>query len=756
MDGKIRQKHCCNGWIILFIFMFLIFGMNLVKSEGVEGVIGIDLIPEESSSANYSTINVNNSDFWDGYDTYTEFDTLLNSTSFKRNAPYVSYVNIQDQLCLGIDECDDPFVDLQLNGPYFSTMLLTVSDHGWLDGLAFVFGDYYGDGEERGYISRLVGGNISIDSDGIELMKFAKDKSYFFTDLNINNTLEVTEGKIYSLDWSNVSASLINNDLSWINKTYFESSNGYLSNLNNKNAVNLSSLLFVNGSGGRVGIGTASPSQALHVDGEVLVEKSGAGSPAFNIQEDGTNYLNIGYNEVSHYGGLNSYTGGTEGNLILQSGGGKVVIGTNTTISKGKLNVVTSSSGASTVSPIGDDIIMEKNGDGGLSIITPDANTGWVLFGSPTDNVGAAFNWNFNSKLMQIGTAQTGGDVAFMAGTFSEKARLEANGNFGIGTSNPQAKLNVWDTSSDTSIMLRNPADTHNRWAQFKYDSDGEALDIIANGYGTGSDNWGRIRFQTGTAPTVNMVIDGLGKVGIGTESPSSGLLEVNGSVSGVSIYALNNISAEDYLYHSPFPSDSYTNEQALNDLINIKGKDGEIDHSTLPSNAVSIINKPIYNETIKQTQKTREVPLIENYTTKNCSYIEIEDGKYQYICDPYLITEEKIKQNCTNETKYTYEIATGVNKITNETIELDYYNRLSYTQEVCIDVTINETYYENETISEKIGEEEEPQTSIGMLIGDIIKSIQQLFTWNTEQDERVAFLESELCKKDNSYGFCT
>jgi len=45
----------------------------------------------------------------------------------------------------------------------------------------------------------------------------------------------------------------------------------------------------------------------------------------------------------------------------------------------------------------------------------------------------------------------------------------------------------------------------------------------------------------------------------------------------GISIYASNNISAEDYLYHSPFPEDSYTSENALSDLIKISGIDGKI-----------------------------------------------------------------------------------------------------------------------------------------------------------------------------------
>lgn len=39
--------------------------------------------------------------------------------------------------------------------------------------------------------------------------------------------------------------------------------------------------------------------------------------------------------------------------------------------------------------------------------------------------------------------------------------------------------------------------------------------------------------------------------------------------------------------------------------------------------------------------------------------------------------------------------------------------------------------------------------------IPKILKWVQDLFNWNEEQDTRTSYLESELCKKDSSYGFC-
>lgn len=85
------------------------------------------------------------------------------------------------------------------------------------------------------------------------------------------------------------------------------------------------------------------------------------------------------------------------------------------------------------------------------------------------------------------------------------------------------------------------------------------------------------------------------GNVGIGTQP--SYPLEVDGHSSGISIYASNNISAEDYLYHSAFPDSGY---DALNDMLLVRSDGhGKLDHSTVPSNSLITIQKPKYYNNI-------------------------------------------------------------------------------------------------------------------------------------------------------------
>jgi hypothetical protein len=226
--------------------------------------------------------------------------------------------------------------------------------------------------------------------------------------------------------------------------------------------------------------------------------------------------------------------------------------------------------------------------------------------------------------------------------------------------------------------------------------------------------------------PNPALSVDASGNVGIGTTSPSLGKLQVNGSVSGISIYAQNNISAEDYLYHSPFTTSS--KEESLNDILKIRGNEGKINHSTLPNDAVSILEKPIYET--EDYEVTEEVC---NYESKFLS------DEYEYICINKVKTLTRNKQTCSVELKESFK------QIENSTE----YKKVIEEIEVCID-------------NPPISYEEEPQTSMGILLSKIVLSIQRLFDKDIELENEITILKTEnslikleLCKKDNSYSWC-
>ncbi len=87
-------------------------------------------------------------------------------------------------------------------------------------------------------------------------------------------------------------------------------------------------------------------------------------------------------------------------------------LGVGITTPDGTCHVHTATAGAVVASPASDDLVVENNTDGGISILVPDDGTSVVNFGSPSDAIGASINWHHDNSLMIVGTNKTGGTLA--------------------------------------------------------------------------------------------------------------------------------------------------------------------------------------------------------------------------------------------------------------------------------------------------------------------------------------------------------
>jgi hypothetical protein len=111
--------------------------------------------------------------------------------------------------------------------------------------------------------------------------------------------------------------------------------------------------------------------------------------------------------------------------------------------------------------------------------------------------------------------------------------------NVGIGTSSPNARLEVNGQNSEAGFRAAWGSSYPNLYGEFKHTGSG-GLKINANAQGT----WADMSLQT--EGTTRLFIESAGKVGIGTSSPNSSL-DVAGSMAVMYRYVVSNQNVMDY-----------------------------------------------------------------------------------------------------------------------------------------------------------------------------------------------------------------
>ena len=258
---------------------------------------------------------------------------------------------------------------------------------------------------------------------------------------------------------------------------------------------------------GHVGIGTSSPAEALDVSGNILVTSENA-TPLHVDRSTSTGSATIQVSNSTH----TTYLG-------TRSGGG-FAIDDDANLSSGPWFVIDTSGnvGIGTTAPRAPlHVAPDQPASDAINVLVSQYRPNVVLedlSGSTTD-----FQFFVDGSALQFryGDASTDTKLA------SEAMRITSTGAVGIGTSSPDANLEVEETAGAATVNVRGSTDSIVRARQTGntgngYFSFGDSADIFVGGmqYDHAGDN---MRFSVNNAERIR--IDSSGKVGIGTSSPS-------------------------------------------------------------------------------------------------------------------------------------------------------------------------------------------------------------------------------------------
>ena len=192
-------------------------------------------------------------------------------------------------------------------------------------------------------------------------------------------------------------------------------------------ATGASERMRINASGD-VGIGTSSPS--FGDGGGLEIQRAGTATLRLENTVDNSLEIRARSNSTDFIGfgafPMRFFTGGTERMRITDAGN----VGIGTSNPDARLNIANGSSGA-TPDTNYDDLHVESSASAGITISSATNSVAGIAFGDEDDSfAGGILYPNFDDSLRFLANG-------------SERMRIDASGNVGIGTSSPSAKLDV-------------------------------------------------------------------------------------------------------------------------------------------------------------------------------------------------------------------------------------------------------------------------------------------------------------------------
>ena len=295
--------------------------------------------------------------------------------------------------------------------------------------------------------------------------------------------------------------------------------NNYLTFYTSANAAPTEKLRITHN--GYVGISTGSPGRMVHIfsrnTGHPLILERGDGSNTqIEIKAAG---VTRGYWGSSSTANFLVYDNDTSDIHFVVNQTGKV--GINETSPLGTLHIKEGDSGLSAANANADTVFIENSANAGITIATPNTNTGYLTFADPEDdNVGQIIYRHGGSYANSMGFFTNAG----------ERVRIMNNGNVNIGTSELDQTvtgrlLNVYGGQ----IRARQTS-SGNTLEAFGHTTSGQSYGLLVNAGTTANDYAATFRNSGGTTM---FRVRGDGSVRVGDNSSFSAHTNANNLVVG-------------------------------------------------------------------------------------------------------------------------------------------------------------------------------------------------------------------------------
>ena len=268
----------------------------------------------------------------------------------------------------------------------------------------------------------------------------------------------------------------------------------------------------------------------IDADDTVVIKSVGTNASAVFAASGDELYLGGGNAYSVRYPAGNNYA-------LFDNSNARVGIGTGNP--GNKLHIQDGGSGFAGTFDARNKSIIESNGEAYLATYVPDNSFSGLRFFNSTALKGF-IDYYHGTQGNALVYSATGYHKFMTSGT--EKVRIINNGNVGIGTTSPSAKLTI-DSGSTPQLLLRNSSGTNSKIllednsgstqnASITFDQAGQNNLTIATGYQSSNDE---NRIYLAPAGNIGLTVRGgtgsnNGNVGIGTTSPTQKLHVVGGS----------------------------------------------------------------------------------------------------------------------------------------------------------------------------------------------------------------------------------